>query len=121
MLLPKLGGSRLLPPWDFPHLYVRVTLWTTTAFHLDTPNRKPDEARGRSRPETYTVWYVEDRRRPRTKYGEASRTSLNVVLQDVPYLVHRVEIIPVAPDLVGISSVSMDIRLDDLRYGSRPR
>jgi len=38
MLLPKLGGSRLLPPWDFPHLYVRVTLWTTTAFHLDTPN-----------------------------------------------------------------------------------
>ena len=22
--------------WDFPHLYVRVTLWITTAFHLDT-------------------------------------------------------------------------------------
>src|SRR3990170_3625000 len=42
MLLPKLGGSRLLPPWDFPHLYVRVTLWTTTAFHLDTPSITPD-------------------------------------------------------------------------------
>jgi len=40
MLLPKLGGSRLLPPWDFPHLYVRVTLWTTTAFHLDTPKKQ---------------------------------------------------------------------------------
>jgi len=29
----------LLPPRDFPHL-VRVTLWITTAIHLDTP--KPD-------------------------------------------------------------------------------
>jgi hypothetical protein len=37
MLLLKLGGSWLLPPWDFPHLYVRVTLWITTAVHLDTP------------------------------------------------------------------------------------
>ena len=42
MLLPKLGGSWLLPPWDFPHLYVRVTLWITTAVHLDTQNRKFD-------------------------------------------------------------------------------
>jgi hypothetical protein len=40
MLLPKLGGSWLLPPWDFPH-QMRVTLWITTAIHLDTPNITP--------------------------------------------------------------------------------
>ena len=38
MLLPKLGGSWLLPPRDFSH--PRVTLWITTAFHLDTPDEK---------------------------------------------------------------------------------
>ena len=41
MLLPKLGGLWLFPPWDFPH-QMRVTLWTTTAFHLDTPILRPD-------------------------------------------------------------------------------
>jgi hypothetical protein len=41
MLLPKLGGFWLLPPRDFPH-QMRVTLWITTAIHLDTPIRKPD-------------------------------------------------------------------------------
>jgi len=35
MLLPKLGGFWLLPPRDFPH-FMRVTLWITTAVHLDT-------------------------------------------------------------------------------------
>src|SRR3989304_4282207 len=39
MLLPKLGGLWLLPPWDFPH-QMRVTLWITTAIHLDTPRVK---------------------------------------------------------------------------------
>jgi len=29
------GGIWLFPPWDFPH-QMRVTLWITTAFHLDT-------------------------------------------------------------------------------------
>ena len=37
MLLPKLGGFWLLPPRDFPHSQVKVTLWITTAIHLDTP------------------------------------------------------------------------------------
>ena len=41
MLLPKLGGSWLLPPRDFPH-QLRVTLWITTAIHLDTRIRMPD-------------------------------------------------------------------------------
>ena len=42
MLLLKLGGFWLLPPRDFPHA-VRVTLWITTAIHLDTPRIKdPD-------------------------------------------------------------------------------
>jgi len=41
MLLPKLGGFWLLPPRDFPH-QMRVTLWITTAIHLDTPIFKPD-------------------------------------------------------------------------------
>src|SRR5439155_905772 len=36
MLLLKLGGFWRLPPRDFPHA-VRVTLWITTAIHLDTP------------------------------------------------------------------------------------
>ena len=40
MLLPKLGGFWLLPPRDFSH--VRVTLWITTAFHLDTPKLRHD-------------------------------------------------------------------------------
>jgi hypothetical protein len=40
MLLPKLGGFWLLPPRDFPH-QMRVTLWITTAIHLDTPIRMP--------------------------------------------------------------------------------
>jgi len=35
MLLPKLGGLWLFPPWDFPH-QMRVTLWIKTAIHLDT-------------------------------------------------------------------------------------
>ena len=39
MLLLKLGGFWLLPPRDFPHA-VRVTLWITTAIHLDTPKVK---------------------------------------------------------------------------------
>jgi hypothetical protein len=29
----------LLPPRDFPH-QLKVTLWTTTAIHLDTPRKK---------------------------------------------------------------------------------
>ena len=41
MLLPKLGGFWLLPPRDFSH-HLRVTLWITTAIHLDTPIGKPD-------------------------------------------------------------------------------
>ena len=41
MLLPKLGGSWLLPPRDFPH-QLRVTLWITTAIHLDTPSLTTD-------------------------------------------------------------------------------
>jgi len=36
MLLPKLGGLWPFPPWDFPH-QMRVTLWITTAIHLDAP------------------------------------------------------------------------------------
>jgi len=41
MLLPKLGGLWLFPPWDFPH-QMRVTLWITTAIHLDTQFAMPD-------------------------------------------------------------------------------
>ncbi len=37
----QLGGSWLLPPRDFPH-HLRVTLWITTAIHLDTPILDPD-------------------------------------------------------------------------------
>ena len=59
MLLPKLGGSRLLPPWDFPHLYVRVTLWTTTAFHLDTPNNKLDtDTEGAGQSQCYRSYLI---------------------------------------------------------------
>jgi len=36
----KLGGSWLLPPWDFPH-QMRVTLWITTAIHLNMQNVLP--------------------------------------------------------------------------------
>jgi hypothetical protein len=48
MLLPKLGGSWLLPPQDFSPK--RVTLWITTAIHLDTPKLKldPDDCVGKS-------------------------------------------------------------------------
>jgi hypothetical protein len=36
MLLLKLAGFWLLPPRDFSQ-QMRVTLWITTAIHLDTP------------------------------------------------------------------------------------
>jgi hypothetical protein len=39
-MLLKLGGFWLLPPRDFPH-QLRVTLWITTAFHLDTRLESP--------------------------------------------------------------------------------
>ena len=39
MLLPVLGGFWLLPPRDFPQ-FLRVTLWITTAIHLDTPESR---------------------------------------------------------------------------------
>src|SRR5262245_16169862 len=38
---PSLGGSWLLPPRDFPQ-QPRVTLWITTAIHLDTHLGKSD-------------------------------------------------------------------------------
>jgi hypothetical protein len=47
MLLLKLGGFWLVPPRDFPHS-LRVTLWITTAIHLDTPKVK-------TRP--YCLWF----------------------------------------------------------------
>jgi hypothetical protein len=34
--LLNLGSFWLLPPWDFPD-QLRVTLWITTAIHVDTP------------------------------------------------------------------------------------
>jgi hypothetical protein len=37
------------------------------------------------------------------------------MFQDLPYLVHGIEIVLVAPDLVGASSLAMNIRLNDLR------
>jgi hypothetical protein len=43
MPLPVLGGLWLLPPWDFSQP-MRVTLWITTAIHLDTPRSKTDPA-----------------------------------------------------------------------------
>jgi hypothetical protein len=39
MPLPVLGGSWLLPPRDFSQP-MRVTLWITTAIHLDTLKSK---------------------------------------------------------------------------------
>jgi catechol-2,3-dioxygenase len=41
MLLPKLGGFWLLPPWDSSQQSMRVTLWITTAIHLGTHNTRP--------------------------------------------------------------------------------
>jgi hypothetical protein len=37
-LLLNLGSFWLLPPWDFPDR-LRVTLWITTAIHVDKPTR----------------------------------------------------------------------------------
>jgi hypothetical protein len=37
------------------------------------------------------------------------------MFQDLPYLVHGIEIVLVAPDLVRTSSLAMDIGLNDLR------
>ena len=45
MLLSKLGGFWLLPPRDFPHK-MGVTLWTTTAIHVDTPKSGLDPIPG---------------------------------------------------------------------------
>ena len=45
----------------------------------------------------------------------------DVMLQDLPYLFHHIEVVFVAPDLVRIPSGALDIRLDDLRNRPRPR
>ena len=61
---------------------------------------------------------------PATTENEVWRRKLcplHIVLQDLPYLVHGIEIVFVPADLVGIFSVAVDVGLDDLRYCSRPR
>jgi hypothetical protein len=62
MLLSKLGGSWLLPPRDFA-LQLSVTLWITTAIHLDTPNIRLDPFRyslRRGNEPDETAWCIGD-------------------------------------------------------------
>ncbi len=65
---------------------------------------------------------------PEAQYSSSLRlpsrhhsNSSYIQLQDLPYLVNGIEIILIPADLVGISSVAVDVGLDDLRYRSRPR